>query len=415
MKTDFVELQKEIASNEEGRFIPYIGKEYAAGLNIGKGMKKILVIGPRHYCDASYSSRNLLAYMTEEQRKKLRGDPNATFPEDLKVGCVEESPAECLKKKHDKCPVYVAAGDCPLMKKCKIRSFAMENDGFNCNNKRNLRCETLYAVHEYYNEYYKKKPSIEFLRLGLIYFDLITKFLIDEFLSYSQKPSIEDIWDRIAFTNLVQRYIPLKDRNFDSKKIGQKIEDCDILFCKKEIIDFLKPDYIVMTMPCIEYALRTVLSTEYKQIKHYPNRGWYIFQQRNDSESSPFINKWEKLCARFFKEYTFPSSSKQLGAEIFNFIKVLSNDSITSGESLKSKVKNIRTVVLETVRNILKDSEEKPQYYKNMALKCLNPNLDLSQAEGLMRKWISNAHSDKDEKCYNWTTKKIKKWLNDNR
>ena len=263
MQTDFIKLKREIASNPEGRFIPYIGEQYSSGLGINlKNNPKVLIIGPRHYCDASYSSRNLLAYMTSQMRDDLNRNPNATFPADLKVGCIEKTARYCLRDKDNSCPVYLAAENnkCPLARGCKIRSYAMEEDGFKCNSSRNLRCETQYAIHEYLN-----KPSIESARLGLTYFDSITKFLAEEFLhDVTHKIKVEDIWKRVAFTNLIQRYIPLKDINFDSKAIGKEIDkDVDINFCKEMIIDSLKPDYIVMTMSCIEYALRTVLSHDY--------------------------------------------------------------------------------------------------------------------------------------------------------
>lgn len=31
-------------------FIPYVGSEYESGIN--KEKEKVLIIGPRHYCDA---------------------------------------------------------------------------------------------------------------------------------------------------------------------------------------------------------------------------------------------------------------------------------------------------------------------------------------------------------------------------
>ena len=69
---------------------------------------------------------------------------------------------------------------------------------------RQLRCETLYAIHEYIG-----KPKMESARYGITYFDSITKFIQTQHNSSNREKSF--LWERIAFINLIQRYIPLKD------------------------------------------------------------------------------------------------------------------------------------------------------------------------------------------------------------
>lgn len=416
METDYDKLKREIALVPEGRFIPYIGVQYPSGLGLcAKNNPRILIIGPRHYCDASYSSRNLLANLKNDDRENLIGNPEATFPLNLKVGCTESSAKECLKSKHNRCPVYLAEHNkqCPLKDKCKIRSFAMEEDGFTCNSVRNLRCETLYAIHEYLN-----KPTIESARLGLTYFDTIAKFIIEEFHYEPNKKAIaNDIWMKVAFTNLIQRYIPLKDTNFDSKTIGRHITQDDISFCKNTIIDNLEPDFIIMTMPCIEDALKTIIKKQYNLHKAYKNRGWYVYKAKK-SNSSSIKSKWELLCEVFFQNYNFPSTSIAFGAEIYNLIEVLAEDGLTTGEPLKSKVKNIRTKILETIWIKLKKIKNPPTYITSV--KCLNYNSELEQGESKMRKWISNAHNriavqPNRMEDIKWTIPEITKWLNEHR
>lgn len=425
MSTNYKDLKRSIALVSDGRFIPYIGDHYDYGLGPDKGddegenvqedsesNPRILIIGPRHYCDASYSSRNLLAYLSEDMRDKLIGNPNATFPSDLRVGCVMDSPKDCLKTTHDKCPVYLAKGKtCPLWNRCEIRQIGMEEGGLHCGKVRNLRCETLFAVHEYLN-----KPSIESARLGLTYFDSIAKFLIDEFNYASNKKHVaKDIWGKVAFMNLIQRYIPLKDTNFDSKTIRRFIEDDDIFFCKKKIINNLKPDYIIMTMPCIEEALRTIIINEYTLHKAYRNRGWYLYKKNN---APSIATKWELRCDEFLKDYKLPATSIALGEEIYNLVNVFSSDILTAGEPSKNRVKIVRTKILEILWKKLKTVKTPPSYIKS--IKCLNYNLDLAQGESIMRKWISNAHNGICNKSnlsrhIEWTIDTITIWLNENR
>lgn len=414
MQENFNKLKREIALNPKGRFIPYIGEQYSEGLGCKqKNNPTILIIGPRHYCDASYSSRNLLAHMTRDMRDALSSNPDATFPADLKVGCIEKTAKNCLRDKYNSCPVYLATEnkECPLRVNCQIRSYGMDEVGFKCEKSRNLRCETLYAIHEYLN-----KPSIESARLGLTYFDSITRFLMEEFLVNEERPiKVKNIWKKVAFTNLIQRYIPLKDINFDSKTIGKEITDADIIFCKKMIIEKLKPDYIVMTMSCIEYALKTVISDDYESFKIYKNRGWYIYKLISDN-TQPIVSEWEVICNLFFENYTYPASSIEFGEEIYNLIEVLDRDASTSGEPLKSRKRIIRTKILEIIRTKLKKRlPQKPKYAGS--IKCLDSNIELNQAEEIMRNWIKNAHerivkkSNSDSQI-KWTSDEIKKWLN---
>lgn len=416
MAKDYENLKRKIALDPEGRFIPYIGELYDSGLG-PKGANnnpRILIIGPRHYCDASYSSRNLLAYVSDDMRQGFIGKSGATFPPNLKIGCVKDSPKECLKSEHDCCPVYLAKGQtCPLWGECKVRNQGVKEDGLACRKYRNLRCETLYAVHEYLN-----RPSIESARLGLTYFGSIAEFIIEEFhYEPNKKNQALDIWEKVAFMNLIQRYIPLKDINFDSKTIGRHITDDDIFFCKKTVINILTPDFIIMTMSCIEDKLRTILENDYELHKAYKNRGWYVYKsKKSDLESIP--SHWELLCEEFFKDYKFPSTSITFGEEIYNLVDVMCNDSLTAGEPCKRRTKIIRTKILEIIWDKLKKHKTPPTYIKS--IKCLNYNLDLAQGEAIMRKWIGNAHSSilnnsNRSQYIKWTIEAITIWLNENR
>ena len=413
---DYTDLKRKVALIPEGRFIPYIGELYDEGLGSkSKNNPRILIIGPRHYCDASYNSRNLLANMTDKQREKLIGNPGATFPPNLKVGCIETSAKQCLKLKHDQCPVYVAKHNrsCPISRKCKIQSSAEKEGGFQCKSSRNLRCETLYAIYDYLN-----RPSIESARLGMTYFDSIAKFIIEEFNYVPSKKAIaKEIWEKVSFVNLIQRYIPLKDTNFDSKTIGRHIEQEDIYFCKHTIIDNLNPDFIILTMPCIDDALKTILKKEYEQHKVYKNRGWYVYKAKK-TRLTIKKSKWEVLCELFLQGYNFPASSIAFGEEIYNLAEVLTKDGLTSGEPLKRRAKNIRAKILDTIWIKLKKTKTPPAYTNSV--KCLNYNLELEDGESKMRKWISNAHKgivEQPNKKHEirWTIEAITKWLNNNR
>lgn len=389
-------LQKEILLDSKGRFVPYIGKNYLKGLgNKVKNNYKVLIIGPRHYCDAMYSSRNLLAYLTEQQRKQLK--EGGSFPSDIKVGCVEITPEHCLRDRHASCPVYlnVSTKRCPLRKSCPIYSqceFLKINDNTTiCKGNRNLRCETLLAINDYLDI-----PLIESARLGTSYFDTITFFLNDEFeLRYTRKELLNNkkaVWESVAFVNMIQRYIPLKGINSESNKIRVHIKEVDRLFCEQYIIKPLQPDIILLTMECVEKNLTTVLQkNNFECFNINASLNFSVFK-RKSLNFEDIQSRWIKICERIWTNYKFPSSSIELGADIYSFIIVFAKNELVRSLSLKKMKNTLRATVIK----ILREREDVMTHTVPCmrTIKCFDPSLDYEQSAKISRKWLQNAHNN---------------------
>lgn len=71
-------------------FIPYVGSEYESGIN--KEKEKVLIIGPRHYCDAINDSRNLIPSLIKAIKDgniQINNWQNITLTKDEEI--IEES------------------------------------------------------------------------------------------------------------------------------------------------------------------------------------------------------------------------------------------------------------------------------------------------------------------------------------
>lgn len=275
------EIVKEVR-NDEGCFIPYVGVHYEKGIPYRHSKDiKVLIVGPRHYCDAAYNSRNVLSGLSDEERGELRQETKshqdvvANFDTmnnkeiRFKPGCVLDNAKFCLTAEaHSefRCPVFKDEL-CPISGTCKYQI----NDITDCHNniiglvncaqKRQLCCETLYAIYEFLHQ-----PLIESSRLGNNYFATVTNHLIKHlhFEKDSQKYSIEEIWDKIAFMNFIQRYVPLLNCS-TSKEIEKHIDysvDCSFL---SRVVDALKPDVIIVTMECVYIQISVYIEENNKK------------------------------------------------------------------------------------------------------------------------------------------------------
>ena len=243
-------------------FIPYVGSEYESGIN--KEKEKVLIIGPRHYCDAINDSRNLIPSLIKAIKDgniQINNWQNITLTKDeeiieeskfvaLKIGCLEGSAADCLKNSYvDEsfiCPVFED-------QQCDLYKDGCEYSGkVNCNGIRQLRCETLIAIYDYLHSNETQKTVYQILSAehGHSYFNSITQYLKRRF-------KIEDSpWEKVAFMNLLQRYVPY--RGILENDLYNYTQDNDLIFTINTI-EKHKPTYIIATM---KYVANELLGTK---------------------------------------------------------------------------------------------------------------------------------------------------------
>lgn len=245
---------------DQHAFIPFIGNEYDSGVNEEK--EKVLIIGPRHYCDAMNDSRNLIPSLIkvikegkmptkvieDGKMSKTILKKNITLTNDieridktnvtLKIGCLKGSAADCLMKSYGDEPFI-----CPVFEdqQCVLPKDVCEYSGkVNCNGIRQLRCETLIAIYDYLhsNEIQKTVYQILSAEHGHSYFNSITQYLKRRF-------KIEDSpWKKVAFMNLLQRYVPY--RGMEEINLYNYTKNTDVFFTL-DIIKELSPTYIIAT------------------------------------------------------------------------------------------------------------------------------------------------------------------------
>lgn len=323
MKT-IIEYQASVGSISDGRFIPHVGKEYANGLECNYPFKestnlKILVIGPRHYCDAEESFRNRNANVLNLLNKKnpsfnvkdgrLYIESNGEIiDEDL--GCTLSRPEECLKNRPFNCPVFKAKR-CPVSKDCKIWEVS-QRYGVDCEGMRNLRCETLIAIEDFLNDAWHKNgknyESSNFVvpdqNLGRTNFSNITEFIVAHFVP--NRSTAKELWDCIAFTNLIQRHI--SDSKYKTNEdIMVQIRNEDVEFIN-EMIKILEPDVIIATMPCVKSKLK---------IKNLGFVDWRVDVGKHffvgcKQEVEYFFNRWKEILRYCVEKSVLPSKSVDL-------------------------------------------------------------------------------------------------------
>ena len=221
---------------------------------------KVLIIGPRHYCDAINDSRNLIPSLIKAIKDgniQINNWQNITLTKDeeiieeskfvaLKIGCLEGSAADCLKNSYvDEsfiCPVFED-------QQCDLYKDGCEYSGkVNCNGIRQLRCETLIAIYDYLHSNETQKTVYQILSAehGHSYFNSITQYLKRRF-------KIEDSpWEKVAFMNLLQRYVPY--RGMEENNLYNYTKDTDVFFTL-DIIKELSPTYIIVTMKYVANEL----------------------------------------------------------------------------------------------------------------------------------------------------------------
>ncbi|MDE7410141.1 MAG: hypothetical protein K2N09_08990 [Muribaculaceae bacterium] len=366
-----LDFQVDVAKREEGRFIPYIGKNYDKGLgskdkdvigrfgrdsNKNESNVKILVIGTRHYCDARNSSRNLLAFLTKKVREDIICGKSIYFPDNLKVGCIRDSAETCLKDKSNNCPVFrnEETKRCLLSKEC----FICRN--VSCNQERNLRCETLIAIKDYLDN----RVDIETQNVGRIFFDNITNLIVKEF-----KPSCNgliDIWSCIAFSNLIQKYIStsfIKDA-----EINKKVREDDRKFIR-EVIEQLKPHIIIATNKCVKTHLKTVVKDlHYGEWKDRP--GDFHICEKNDVV---ITDKWKNILKECIEKCPFWKKSSEYKGFLNGVLDEL-KDKKNNHEIMMPTMKHIHAYVLSLLIEKIKEGLKEGEMVDKYMLKIYDPN-----------------------------------------
>lgn len=367
MDKESIELQCSFAA--KGRFIPYIGCHYKEGLNCYNQRIKIIVIGPRHYCDGVHSSRNVLIGLNNESLSKLeRGKP---FPAIFKVGCTKnEVEGFLLEECHHEgenslCPVYEGK-ICPLRDTCDIRQ------KLNCKGNRRLRCETLYAVYESARKNKSGIPAIESARLGKHYFGQLTDFIQKQFEPVRK----ESIWDSIAFFNLIQRYIPLKKVDSDSCRIEKYIKDED-LKAAEEIINALAPGVIITTMSCVENKLDKILgSLGYRRNSNFELIRYSIFEKH---EESYIGNKhdWKKYLDEEIESAKIEEIDSYNLRVFFQKLIERAKSKYNADIGGRSSEKRIRMYILDNYGDRIRSKH-----------KCFVRGEDMEKRQEAMRQWL---------------------------
>lgn len=401
---EIIRLQAKIANDKEGRFIPYIGPNYQKGITLNTlGNQKILVIGPRHYCDARHDSRNLLCNLTSIQKEQLFKQHHPVFPDSLAVGCIQDKALECLKKKHDSCPVYRSPEYlfCPLSGKCKIK------ESFNCNEKRNLRCETLFAINDFL-----KPDIIESKKLGIIYFQTITEFINKIYKPVSEKHRF--VWEHIAFMNLIQRYVPhmkideTRFNNKDRKKFINGMVDSESLlanYIEREDVEFtlgiiksLKPDIVILTMDCLYISLNRKLNGLYYTLEHRdPILKYYSFRKSNETEvDSVREKKVYQIIETIVGNYIIPLKTRQFAADLNKIIAAVFDYKILDMFNRHYKLSHIRKMIFESLIVKLKknSSDIGTSILKLKWVDCaIRDNIDQNTLESF-RIWLKQRTKD---------------------
>lgn len=250
-------------------FTPYVGSKYESGIN--KEKEKVLIIGPRHYCDAINDSRNLIPSLIKaikDDTIQINNWQNITLTKDeeiiekskfvaLKIGCLRESSKSCLKDSYSSkdfvCPV-LKDQECPLKENCPQTKEGNPCPEW-CDGNRQLRCETLIAIYDYLNSNAQKGVVYQILSAehGHSYFSSITQYLKKRF-------KIDDSpWEKVVFMNLLQHYAPY--RGILENDLYNYTQDNDVIFTINTIKKH-KPTYIIATM---KYVANELLGTKFER------------------------------------------------------------------------------------------------------------------------------------------------------
>ena len=361
----------DVANRKEGRFIPYIGKDYEKGLvskdkdAIGrfsrdsdkdKSNVKILVIGPRHYCDAGKSRRNRFASLTKKDLEDMNCGKSKNIPADPKLVCMRDDALACLKDNPDNCPVFrnEDARCCPVSKECNIK------ESFPCNKERNLRCETLIAIKDYLDSI----RVIESQNIGKHFFNSITN-IIDKVYKPKSKDS-KYIWSCIAFSNLIQRYISTSLTEDDEIR-GFIVED-DRKFML-EVVEQLKPQIIIATNKCVKTKLKTVFrNLLYEERKLSCSGDFYIFERNNNEV---ITDKWKQILKECIEKSPFWKKSSQYNGFLNGVLKGFKDKNLMP--SMKDDfLPEVQALLTDKIEKGLKEGEMVDKYMLKTCL--LNKN-----------------------------------------
>lgn len=342
--------------------MPYIGKKY---LNPKYHYYKILVIGPRHFCDAIYDTRNFLALKRDEFNEYI--GKNATV--NIEIGCNRDCASECLKDESIKnsynrddwrCPVYKKMGPCPLgshsksTRKLNCPFVNFEDDSKKCDQQRHLRCETIISIADYLSSS-SKKNIVESKGRGKPYFEGITDFIHRKLnLNKEKLPSKNDTWEFICFMNLCQRYLPFYGIGNEPKHLSPLLEahKDDLSFCEK-VIEKLEPEIIIYTNPSVENVLKTIFERNgYEKYSVSGESDFGIYSKLTLGEE-----KWKEDVERMFE--SFPKNyykARNLFTRLNHYVDE-PKDALEEGYdglgSLSGNANTLRGVVLKYALNYI--------------------------------------------------------------
>lgn len=236
-------------------FDPWVGDNYESGI---KG-DKILVIGLQHWCDPTY------------------------------WGCCYEDPHECLDQRDSTCTVWNAEcyrpkdpdknlnendkkpsgweylgkdimPNCPI-EKCKDRNKCTNTES-DAPRFRYLHCETKISVYNHINDQERAQRASIFgavlTALGELYFDF--------------KNNKKKCWNSIAFTNFIQHYTKIDNKNPNRIDINKELTE--VLSEKNSValqhhIDNLEPNVIIaLKIDKITSLIKAIYRNKYVECKN---------------------------------------------------------------------------------------------------------------------------------------------------
>lgn len=390
---DFKKWLLEIRNNDKGRFVPYIGDSFGS-----EDCEKILVIGPRHFCDGIFDIRNLFPLTKKEKLKFIDRKGSVCETDHLCFGCTKITPEDCLanesfdlENQHpNRCPVYVKMGICPLHNKCPFSGRSDAKDSL-CNHKRHLRCETLISIHDFLSDKRthndRKENEVESKMRGIPYFQSINDFVFRYIIRGDRsKLTPRFSWRKIAFMNLMQRYVSYLETMDNSDALEKKIKSEDIDFCE-DVISKLSPDVVICTSNCVKSKMSDVFKRfKYQELPLQAKGDYIVFAKK----SSKFINKWESPFMHYakvrIKSYIVTNGFPKRVDEVTGFFNEIIKDCKDNYSHRGIKMPLIRETILKCFIENYGDEINGSEYHNNTWV--LNKTLGIKYQTESLRQFL---------------------------
>lgn len=236
-------------------FDPWVGDNYESGIN----GDKILVIGLQHWCDPLHWNCNKDPHKCLDER-----DCTCTVWNSEEYNKTEEKVAWKHTSDND------LPTECPLRNKCKEEvpeEYRVKNDEereLKCyrGRFRYLHCETKISVYDHINDQERAQRASIFgavlTALGELYFDF--------------KNNKKKFWNSIAFTNFIQHYTKIDNKNPNRIDINKELTE--VLSEKNSValqhhIKKLKPKVIIaLKIDKITSLIKAIYRDKYVECKN---------------------------------------------------------------------------------------------------------------------------------------------------